>query len=43
MPSWLIQPSHKILSLTGYRLGHACCSPDPDLQRLHQFYPMMAR
>lgn len=43
MPGRLIQPSHEILSLTDYRLRHACYRLDPDLQRLHQFYPMIAQ
>jgi len=43
MPGRLIQPSHEILSLQDYRLRHACYRLDPDLQRLHQFYPMIAQ
>ncbi|NDE87410.1 MAG: hypothetical protein EB048_07445 [Gammaproteobacteria bacterium] len=41
MPGRLIQPSNEILSLADYRLRHACYRLDPDLQRLHQFYPMI--
>jgi alkaline phosphatase D len=43
MPGRLIQPSNEILSLADYRLRHACYRLDPDLQRLHQFYPMIAQ
>ena len=37
----LLQPDHELLSLADYRLRHACYRLDPDLQRLHQSYPMV--
>ena len=43
LPGRLLQPSHEIVTLDDYRLRHACYRLDPDLQRLHQFYPMIAQ
>ncbi|NBU25391.1 MAG: alkaline phosphatase [Gammaproteobacteria bacterium] len=37
-----LQPDHELLSLADYRLRHACYRLDPDLQRLHQSYPMVS-
>lgn len=42
LPGRLLQPSHETVTLADYRLRHACYRLDPDLQRLHQFYPMVA-
>jgi alkaline phosphatase D len=33
---------HEMISLSDYRLRHACYRADPDLQRLHQMVPMVA-
>jgi alkaline phosphatase D len=41
LPGRLLQPSHEIVALADYRLRHACYRLDPDLQRLHQSYPMV--
>lgn len=42
LPGRTLQPSHELLSLADYRLRHACYRLDPDLQRLHQSYPMVS-
>lgn len=39
LPGRLIHPSHETVSVADYRLRHAAYRLDPDLQRLHQFYP----
>ncbi len=39
LPGRLIQPSHEIVTVADYRLRHAAYRLDPELQRLHQFYP----
>jgi alkaline phosphatase D len=36
-----IDPAHETLSLADYRLRHAAYRADPDLQRLHQLFPMV--
>ena len=41
-PARKLDPPTEILSLADYRLRHACYRLDPDLQRLHQSYPMVA-
>jgi alkaline phosphatase D len=38
----LIAPPHETVSLADYRLRHAAYRLDPDLQRLHQLFPMIA-
>lgn len=43
IPGRHIEPEHEIVSLTDYRLRYASYRVDPDLQRLHQFYPMIAQ
>lgn len=42
LPGRHIQPSHEIVTLADYRLRYAGYRADPDLQRLHQLYPMIA-
>ena len=42
LPGRLLQPSHETVALADYHLRHACYRLDPDLQRLHQSYPMVA-
>ena len=37
-----IEPAHETLYLADYRLRHAAYRADPDLQRLHQAFPMIA-
>lgn len=37
------EPDHEILSLADYRLRYASYRLDPDLQRLHQRFPMLAQ
>jgi alkaline phosphatase D len=36
-----IEPLTEVATLAGYRLRHAAYRRDPDLQRLHQFFPMV--
>ena len=43
LPERALQPSKEIVSLEEYRLRHACYRLDPDLQRLHQSYPMIVQ
>lgn len=43
IPGRRIEPEHEIVSLTDYRLRYGSYRLDPDLQRLHQFYPMIAQ
>jgi alkaline phosphatase D len=37
-----ISPSHEMVQLADYRLRYAAYRNDPDLQRLHQLFPMIA-
>lgn len=37
----LIEPPHETVTLADYRLRYGCYRLDPDLQRLHQSYPMV--
>jgi alkaline phosphatase D len=43
IPGRHIEPNHETVSLADYRLRYASYRLDPDLQRLHQFYPMIAQ
>ncbi|WP_420607700.1 alkaline phosphatase D family protein [Novosphingopyxis sp.] len=43
LPGRVIRPDHEILTLTDYRLRYASYRADPDLQRLHQLWPMIAQ
>lgn len=43
LPDRLIQPGHEIVALADYRLRYAAYRSDPDLQRLHQLFPMIAQ
>ncbi len=43
VPGRLIQPDHEIVSLADYRLRYAAYRSDPDLQRLHQLFPMISQ
>ncbi|WP_312846543.1 alkaline phosphatase D family protein [Sphingopyxis sp. PET50] len=43
LPGREIQPSHEIVALADYRLRYAAYRADPDLQRLHQLFPMIAQ
>jgi len=43
LPERLIQPSGEIVALADYRLRYAAYRSDPDLQRLHQMFPMIAQ
>lgn len=38
----IIEPAGEIVQLADYRLRHAAYRSDPDLQRLHQLFPMVA-
>ncbi|MHA6317779.1 alkaline phosphatase D family protein [Altererythrobacter sp. CAU 1778] len=38
----LIDPARETVALTDYRLRYAAYRSDPDLQRLHQMYPMIS-
>lgn len=42
MKERVIEPAGEIIALTDYRLRHASYRADPDLQRLHQLFPMIA-
>lgn len=37
-----IAPSHEMIQLADYRLRYAAYRSDPDLQRIHQLFPMIA-
>lgn len=43
VPGRLIQPDHEIVALADYRLRYAAYRSDPDLQRLHQLYPVISQ
>ncbi|PSJ39014.1 alkaline phosphatase D family protein [Allosphingosinicella deserti] len=43
VPGRLIQPDHEMVALADYRLRYAAYRADPDLQRLHQRFPMIAQ
>jgi len=43
VPGRLIQPDHEMVSLADYRLRYAAYRADPDLQRLHQRFPMIVQ
>lgn len=42
LPGRVIEPATEIIHLADYRLRYAAYRADPDLQRLHQFFPMIA-
>jgi alkaline phosphatase D len=42
LPGRLLAPATEILSLADYRLRFAAYRADPDLQRLHRLFPMVA-
>ena len=39
----VIEPAHEMVTLADYRLRYASYRLDPDLQKLHQSYPMIAQ
>ncbi|NBX45068.1 MAG: alkaline phosphatase [Gammaproteobacteria bacterium] len=43
LPGRLIQPSHELLNQADYRLRYSAYRSDPDLQRLHQSYPVISQ
>jgi alkaline phosphatase D len=43
VPGRDIQPTHEMVSLADYRLRYAAYRADPDLQRLHALFPMIAQ
>jgi alkaline phosphatase D len=43
LPGREIQPAHEIVALADYRLRYAAYRADPDLQKLHQMFPMIAQ
>ncbi|MBH9537341.1 alkaline phosphatase D family protein [Novosphingopyxis sp. YJ-S2-01] len=43
LPGRAVQPDHEILTLTDYRLRYQSYRADPDLQRVHQLWPMLAQ
>lgn len=43
VPGRLIQPDHEMVALADYRLRYAAYRSDPDLQRLHQLYPVISQ
>lgn len=42
MPGRILDPQTEIVALADYRLRYATYRSDPDLQRLHQLFPMIA-
>jgi alkaline phosphatase D len=42
LPGRLIEPATEIIHLADYRLRYAAYRADPDLQRLHQYFPMIS-
>lgn len=42
LPGRMVQPDNEIVTLTDYRLRYQSYRADPDLQRLHQVFPMVA-
>jgi alkaline phosphatase D len=42
VPGRIIEPATEIVRLADYRLRFAAYRADPDLQRLHQYFPMVA-
>lgn len=42
LPGRVIEPATEIIHLADYRLRYAAYRADPDLQRLHQYFPMIA-
>lgn len=43
VPGRAVQPAHELIALADYRLRYAAYRADPDLQRLHQLFPMIAQ
>ncbi len=43
LPGRTIQPDNETITRADYRLRYAAYRADPDLQRLHQLYPMIAQ
>ena len=43
LPGRIIQPSDETITLADYRMRYASYRADPDLQRLHQLFPMVAQ
>jgi alkaline phosphatase D len=43
LPGRIIEPANEIVALADYRLRYASYRADPDLQRLHQLFPMIAQ
>lgn len=43
LPGRLIQPSHELINQADYRLRYGVYRSDPDLQRLHQSYPVISQ
>ena len=43
LPGRDIQPAQEIVALADYRLRYAAYRSDPDLQRLHQLFPVIAQ
>jgi alkaline phosphatase D len=42
LPGRIIEPATEIIHLADYRLRYAAYRADPDLQHLHQYFPMIA-
>lgn len=42
LPGRSFNPAHEIVQLADYRLRYAAYRSDPDLQRIHQVFPMIA-
>ena len=43
VPGRVLDPAGELLTVGDYHLRYACYRPDPDLQRMHQFYPVVSQ
>lgn len=41
LPGRVLDPAHEIVALADYRMRYAAYRSDPDLQRIHQLFPMI--
>ena len=43
VPGRVLDPAGELLTVSDYHLRYACYRADPDLQRMHQFYPVVSQ
>ena len=43
VPGRVLDPAGELLTVGDYHLRYACYRADPDLQRMHQFYPVVSQ